>query len=124
MQFFQRTFTLAKILPFVLIAVLLIGIGAYMKGRGDGKTAIKLANERSINAAQKRGHEAGEKAAIARLADERKQLEVEKKYEDAIQAAPGGRNSPASVALACQRLRRAGIGSADLPADCGPSNGN
>lgn len=118
MGFFSRTFALGKILPFALIAVLLVGVGAYFFGRSDGKTAIKLANERTISAAYKKGAAAGEKAAETRLADERRQLEAERKYEDIISKAPGGRNSPASVALGCERLRRAGFGGADLPAEC------
>lgn len=118
MGFFSRTFALGKILPIALIAVLLVGVGAYLFGRSDGKTAIKLANERTISAAYKKGAAAGEKAAETRLADERRQLEAERKYEDIISKAPGGRNSPASVALGCERLRRAGFGGADLPAEC------
>lgn len=120
----SKTFALSKILPIALIAILLVGLGAYMKGRSDGKTSIKLANERAITAALRKGHAAGERAAETRLADERRQLEVEKKYEDAIAAAPGGSNSPAAVALACGRLLRAGTRRADLPAACRSQGGN
>ena len=114
MGFFSRAFTLGKILPIALIAVLLVGLGAYLQGRSDGKTSIKLANQKAITAAQERGRIAGERAAETRLADERRQFEVEKKYEQAIEAAPGGSNSPAAVALAvrgqgCRPSRRLSI---------------
>lgn len=124
MQFFARTFTLGKVLMVAVPIFLIALIGAYFFGRSDGKTSIKLANQQAITAAVERGRIAGEKAAETRLADERRQLEAEKKYEDVISKAPGGRNSPASVALGCERLRRAGFGSADLPAECRSSGGN
>jgi hypothetical protein len=105
----------------IIAALLLL---SYCQGRADGKNKVLLADEKAKSALYQKAFKAGEKASEQRLADERKQLEVEKKYEDAIAAAPGGRNSPAASALACQRLQRAGYSGADLPAECRPSGGN
>jgi hypothetical protein len=105
----------------IIAALLLL---SYCQGRTDGKTSVKLADEKAKTALYQRAYKAGEAASETRLADERRQLEAEKKYEDVIAAAPGGHNSPAAGALACQRLRRAGYSGADLPAECRPSGGN
>ena len=105
-----------------IMGALLIVIGlcaaSYCQGRADGKNKVLLADEKAKVELYKKGMAAGEKAAEQRLADERRQLEAEKKYEEVIASAPGGRNSPAATALACERLRRAGYGGADLPAEC------
>lgn len=105
-----------------IVAVLLLL--SYWQGRTDGKTSVKLADEKAKTALYQRAYKAGEQASEQRLADERRRLEVEKKYEDVIAAAPGGRNSPAASALGCERLRRAGYSGADLPAECRPSGGH
>lgn len=65
--------------------------------------------------------EARETAAEKRADDAIKNAETEKELIDAIEQAPsGGELSPAARALACQRLRNAGIVS---PA-CGPDGSN
>jgi uncharacterized membrane protein YhiD involved in acid resistance len=107
-----------RIVSFLFVIMLML-LASYCQGRTDGKNKAELANQKAVNAQIERARKEGEKAAEARLADERRQLEAEKQYEAAIAAAPGGRNSPASVALACQRLRRAGYAGSDLPAECG-----
>lgn len=112
-----------RILSFVLVIAGLLLL-SYCQGRSDGKAHVKLQDQIAVNKEIEKARKEGEKAAEARLADERRQLEVERKYEEVIAAAPGGRNSPASVALACQRLRRAGYSGADLPAECGRGSGN
>lgn len=113
---------LLRIAGFIIILGLLLGL-SYCQGRTDGKNTIRLENEKARNAQLERAFKAGERAAETRLADERRQLEAEKKYEEVIASAPGGRNSPASVALGCERLRRAGFGNSDLPAECRSSGG-
>lgn len=105
------------------IAVMVIVLGvllllSYCQGRSDGSNAVKLKDAEARQEQLKQEFAAGERAAETRLADERRQLEAEKTYEDVIAKAPGGRNSPASVALGCQRLRRAGYLDSELPADC------
>lgn len=114
---------LLRVAGFLLIIGLLLGL-SYCQGRTDGGNAVKLEDEKARNKQLERAFTAGEKAAEKRLADQRRQLEAEKKYEEVIAASPGGRNSPASVALGCERLRRAGYSGADLPGECGPSGGN
>lgn len=99
-----------------IVALLLLL--SYCQGRTDGSNKVKLADEKAKSALYQRAFKAGEAASEQRLADERRQLEAETKYEEVISAAPGGRNSPAASALACQRLRRAGYSGADLPAEC------
>lgn len=108
-----------RIVSFLLIFVALLGL-SYCQGRTDGKNVVKLADEKARNAQLRKAFVAGERAAETRLADQIRQSKVEKEYESAIASAPGGANSPASVALACQRLRRAGYSGADLPAKCRP----
>lgn len=120
LSFAAKAARIAIMLGIVAILLLL----SYCQGRTDGKNKVLLADEKAKTALYQKAFKAGEKASEQRLADERRKLEVEKKYEDAIAAAPGGRNSPAASALACQRLRRAGYSGADLPAECGPSGGN
>jgi len=124
MEFFSRTFALSRVLLIALPLLLVAMIGAYSYGRSDGKMAIELENANARHIALKQSYDAGERAAEARLADQRRQLEAENKYEHAIADAPGGRNSPAASALACERLRRAGFGDAELPAECRPSGGH
>jgi hypothetical protein len=114
---------LLRVAGFIIILGLLLGL-SYCQGRTDGKNVVKLENEKARNEALRRAFTAGEKAAETRLADQRRQLEAEKKYEQVIAAAPGGRNSPASIALGCERLRRAGFGDSVLPVECRPSGGN
>ena len=108
---------LVRIMGALLIVVGLC-LASYCQGRSDGKNKVLLADEKAKSALYKKAHAAGEKAAEQRLADERRQLEAEKKYEEVITSAPGGRNSPAATALACERLRRAGYSGSDLPAEC------
>jgi len=91
---------------------------SYCQGRTDGANGVLLADEKARNEQLQESFEAGERAAEQRIADALKQQEVDEIYEDAIDAAPGGVNSPAAIALACQRLRRAGYSGADLPAKC------
>lgn len=107
-----------RLLSLALVAIGLLAL-AYCQGRSDGKAHVELANQKAINAEITKARKEGEKAAEQRLADERRQLEAEKQYENVIAAAPGGANSPAARALACERLRRAGYAATDLPAECG-----
>ena len=106
----------------VLVLVALLAL-SYCQGREDGANNVKLEDERARSAQWERAYEAGERAAETRLADQLQQLEMEKQYEDAIGAAPGGANSPAAVALACQRLRRAGHLDSELPIPCRSGSG-
>lgn len=101
----------------VLVLVGLLSL-SYCQGRSDGTAAVKLADAEAVNEQLQESFEAGERAAEKRLADALAQEKVEEAYEEAIDAAPGGRNSPAAIALACQRLRRAGYIDAKLPAEC------
>lgn len=65
--------------------------------------------------------DARDKAADERVKDAVANTANEKDLHDAIQAAPtGGALSPASHALACERLRKLGR----VPAACGPTGGN
>jgi hypothetical protein len=111
-------------IAIMLGVIALLLLLSYCQGRTDGSNSVKLADERAKSALYQRGLKAGEAAAEQRLADQRRQLKAEKKYEEVIAASPGGRNSPASVAVGCERLRRAGYSGSDLPAECGPSGGN
>lgn len=120
LSFAAKAARVAIMLGIVALLLLL----SYCQGRTDGSNSVKLADEKAKSALYQRAFKAGEAASEQRLADERRQLEAEKKYEEVIAAAPGGRNSPASVAVGCERLRRAGYSGADLPAECGPSGGN
>jgi len=109
---------LLRVAGFIIILGLLLAL-SYCQGRTDGKNVVKLEDEKARNEQLQRAYKSGEKAAEKRLADQRRQFEAEKKYEQVIAAAPGGRNSPASVALGCERLLRAGYSGAELPAECG-----
>lgn len=107
----------------VLALVALLAL-SYCQGRADGTARVKLDDAEARAEQRDEAFKAGESAAEKRLADQRRQFEAEMQYEEVISNAPGGRNSPASVALGCQRLRRAGYLDAELPAECGPSGGN
>lgn len=107
-----------RILIAVGIVAALLAL-SYCQGRSDGKAHEVVAQQKAIIKVQKKAAAAGDAADLQRTADVAKQIEAEKQYADAIEAAPGGTNSPAATALACQRLRAAGYRGADLPAECG-----
>lgn len=106
----------SRLLGLLLVLVALLAL-SYCQGRSDGRAKQRLENQKALTEAERKARDAEALSAEQRIADERRQLEVERKYEEAIASAPGGRNSPAAVALACERLRRAYPG-ADLPAEC------
>lgn len=106
----------------ILMALAILAIAlplAYCQGRSDGKNKEVAAQQKAVIKVQEKAAKAGDVADAARTADTARQIEAEKKYAEVIEAAPGGQNSPASVALGCQRLRAAGYGGSDLPAECG-----
>lgn len=95
-----------RIMSAALIVIALLGL-AYCQGRTDGGNAVKLKVKEAQIAAQEKQRKADEKAAKQREIDDQRIDDMEEAYDDAIAKAPGGANSPAARALACQRLRRA-----------------
>jgi hypothetical protein len=63
---------------------------------------------------------AAQAAAAERETDTAAVTVQEKARNDAIDAAPGGRAPPSSVALGCERLRQQGTRPESLPAVCRP----
>lgn len=103
-----------------LLAIVALLLASYCQGRSDGRTSEQLDVQRQINAALERDRKARDRADQQRQRDEQTRRQMEEDYEDAIEGAPGGANSPAAVALACERLRRAYPGRSELlPAECG-----
>lgn len=111
----------AKIARIAIFLAVIAGLLllSYCQGRSDGKAHEVVAQQKAVIKAQQKAAKAGDVADAKRIADAAKAIEVEKKYEEVIAAAPGGVNSPAAVARACQQLRGAGYSGADLPAECG-----
>lgn len=67
---------------------------------------------------------AKERAAIERSDDATAVDQLREDLTDAIKSIPpGAAPGPATIALGCERLRRAGTGAADLPAVCRPQGG-
>ena len=115
---------LVRIFGSILILLALLAL-AYCQGRSDGKAKVELANQKAINAAVVQDRQSAER----RQQEEIKAAEARGKekaaYETAIASAPGGTNSPAAHALACERLRQAyGAGSSNIPASCRSASGN
>jgi len=111
-----------------LVGVLVfIGIlyGAYSKGYSNGRAKVELANQKAINAAIVQDRQSAERRQQEELASASIRGQEKAAYETAIASAPGGKNSPAAHARACERLRQAyGPGSANIPASCRPASGN
>lgn len=100
----------AKLTRIAVALAVMIGLMvlSYCQGRTDGKNSEIAKTQAAVIKVQKKAIAAGDVADAQRAADVARQIEAERKYEEAIEAAPGGENSPAARALACQRLRRIG----------------
>jgi hypothetical protein len=117
----------AKLIRLVAaLGILLAIIGmAYCQGRSDGKAHVELANQKAINAAITQDRASAERRQQEEITQAEAAGKEKAAYDNAIAAAPGGVNSPAAHALACQRLREAfGAGSPNVPASCRPSSGD
>lgn len=117
----------AKLVRSLVAALVLVGLLAlsYCQGRSDGKAHVELVNQKAINKAIVRDRQSAERRQREETAAAVRQAQVKAAYDTAIASAPGGRNSPAAHALACERLRQAyGAGSANIPASCRPAGGN
>ena len=107
-----------RILAAVVILGLLLAL-AYCQGRSDGKAKVELADQKAVTAAVTKQKQIDDNLSQQRVSDAVAQAKVDQSYADAIAKAPGGANSPAAVAYACQQLRRAGYSGAKLPPECG-----
>lgn len=107
-----------RILGFILIIAAALAV-SYCQGRSDGRAHERAKTAEATVKVLQKAEKAGNVADAERVADTARQIEVEKRYEEVIEAAPGGSNSPAAVARACEQLRQAGYAGADLPAECG-----
>jgi hypothetical protein len=108
---------LLKIAAAILLLVVVLAL-SYCQGRKDGAASVKLADTEARNDQLQTEAAAAEEAAEQRIEDALTQEKADEEYKDAIDAAPGGVNSPAAVARACQRLRRAGYLNTELPIEC------
>jgi Tfp pilus assembly major pilin PilA len=116
----------AKALPWgtMAIGVLMVAICGLLVDRYF--TRAELAEVQADNAALRQNIEilktdasAKEQAAQERAADAATNANLTKELTDAIAKAPSGAQpGPASIALNCQRLRRAGRTEAGLPEPC------
>lgn len=118
----------AKLIAGLVGLLILIGAfyGVYSRGYSNGKAHVELANQKAINAAITQDRQSAERRQQEELAAATVRGKEQAAYETAIAAAPGGTNSPAAHARACERLRQAyGAGSSNIPASCrsGSSNG-
>ncbi|NVD44380.1 hypothetical protein [Qipengyuania atrilutea] len=99
----------------ILIALAVLAFFA-VKALYDANVVEDYENERAVESI-----EARDTAAEQRATDAIANAETEKELIDAIEQAPeGGELSPAARALACQRLRNAGV----VSAACGSDGGN
>lgn len=100
-----------SILAVLVIALLGVGKCSYDRAVVDGY--LKDANREAEAEARK----ADNKAADTRLEDDRQARELEEDYAAAIRHAEDlGAPAPAAVALACERLRKAGRDTGSIPA--------
>lgn len=112
----KLSFKAAKAVGFIVIAVALVAILSIGKCSYDRSVIREHEQEREAKAS-----EAREKAADQRAQDTIINTESEKELNNVIDHAPkGGDLSPASRALACERLRRVGR----IPAACRDQGGN
>lgn len=115
---------LIRILVAALAFIAILGL-AYCQGRSDGKAKVELANQKAINKAIIQDRQSAERRQQEEMAAANIRGQEKAAYETAIASAPGGKNSPASHARACERLRQAyGPGSANIPASCRSASGD
>lgn len=99
----------------ILIAAAIAAFFA-IKAIYDASVVEDYENERAVESI-----EARDTAAERRAEDAIENAATEKELIDAIEQAPaGGTLSPAARALACERLRNAGV----ISPACGPDSGN
>lgn len=98
--------------PFIILLGVVLVLGAYQTYDffNDRAAVAEHEREQEAKAAKQRA-----KADDERVADAAKNAQSEKDLHNAIDDAPGGTLSPASHALACERLRKLGR----FPAACG-----
>ena len=124
---------LSKRLAGILAPILTIGVvllllwALWARGerleeqRDEARNELALADARIVlleaDAALK------ETAAEERQADTAATVKMEKELVDAIATVPDTQPDAVRIALGCQRLRRAGRLSADLPVVCRPGTG-
>jgi hypothetical protein len=90
------------------------------QGRGQERQAAKARAAAAAELQQTKNAAAAQAAAAERETDQAAVTVQQKARNDAIDAAPGGRAPPSSLALGCQRLRQQGVAEPALPAHCRP----
>ena len=107
---------LQKPLQWAILVALAIAAFFAIKAIYDASVVDDYEKDRAVESI-----EARDTAAERRAEDAIKNAETEKELIDAIEQAPeGGELSPAARALACQRLRNAGV----ISPACGSDSGN
>ena len=89
---------------------------AYCGGKSDGREAERKAQLKAQIAEERKAREDDAEAAERRAANKVENDAKDKARQEAIDNAPDDETDAAGRALACERLRAAGI---DTPASCG-----
>jgi hypothetical protein len=110
----------ARLAPWVAgaAAIALVASVMALAVHWVGRSAVKADRAKANVEALERKAKASERAADQRLIDHRVNREQEKAYEDAIERPLVGDSDDPGVRLACERLRRAGKDTSDVPG-CG-----
>lgn len=110
----------------ILIAIA-VGALCFMLGRCDGRRVERNANdaarERANVAALERESKAAEQAAGERVRDAVETAQLKKELADVVATIPDSVPSDIAVARGCDRLRRQGTDTSNLPACSGHSGG-
>jgi hypothetical protein len=120
-----------RALPWPLIGAgaLMLAIAGLLVDRHFTRVALEeaRADNRALRAnvdVLKADADAKEEAALERAGDDRRIDDLKKDMTDAIsKVAPGASPGPATVALGCERLRRAGVHPPALPLVCRSQGG-